>query len=137
MTFLQRLCRHPFLFAIAVALGFGIQVADRVVFSNALGRPFTIAEPTIFVWNALFTAMPLMALAFQTRQNVVPWLAGLGVSAWLTWWWLQKGIAYQRNPDGSGVDMGGALIMLLAPFAITVASVWLNHRLTRDGANGS
>jgi hypothetical protein len=129
----QRLCCHPVL--IAVALGFGIEVASRVMFSNALGRSFNIDEPIIFVLNALFTAMPLIALAFQTRQSVVPWLAGLGVSAWLTWWWLQKGIAYQRNPDGSGVDMGGAFVMLFAPFAITAACLWLNRRLTRDGAN--
>ncbi|QCB38914.1 hypothetical protein E5554_14385 [Sphingobium sp. PAMC28499] len=137
MTFMQRLRRHPILIALAVTLGFVIQGADRVLFSSALGRPVAIDEPSIFVLNALFTAMPLIALAFQGRQHVVPWLAGLGVSAWLTWWWLQKGIAYQRNPDGSGVDMGGAFAMLLAPFVITAACLWLNSRLNRDRANGS
>jgi hypothetical protein len=137
MTFMQRLRHHPILIALAVALGFVVQAADRVLFSNALGRSAAVDEPTIFVLNALFTAMPLIALAFQARQHVAPWLAGLGVSAWLTWWWLQKGIAYQRNPDGSGVDMGGAVMMLLAPFAITAACLWLNHLLSRNRANGS
>ena len=135
MTVMQRLHRHPILIALAVALGFVVQSADEVLFSNALGRPVAIDEPTIFVVNALLTAMPLIALAFQARQHAVPWLAGLGVSTWLTWWWLQKGIAYQRNPDGSGVDMGGAIMMLLAPFAITAVCLWLNHWLTRDRAN--
>ena len=137
MTFMQRLRHHPILIALAVAQGFVVQSADRVLFSNALGRPFAIDEPSIFVLNALFTAMPLIALGFQVRQHVAPWLAGLGVSAWLTWWWLQKGVAYQRNPDGSGVDMGGAVLMLLAPFAITAACLWLNRWLSRDRANGS
>ncbi|GGE82045.1 hypothetical protein [Sphingomonas prati] len=135
MIFEYRFRRHPILVALAAVLGFGIQCAERLMFSNSLGRPIAIDEPIIFVWSALFTALPLMVLAFQARQHVLPWLAGLGVSLWLAWWWLQKGIAYQRNPDGSGVDMGGAIMMLLAPFAITVACLWLNRWLTRDAAN--
>jgi hypothetical protein len=132
MTILQRLLRHPVLISLAVGVGFGVQWADNLLFSRALGRPLIIDEPGVFVWNALFTAMPLLAMALQRRQHVVAWLAGFAPSVWLTWWWLQKGIAYQRNPDGSGVDIGGALIMLVSPFAITAVCLWLNERLTPD-----
>jgi len=134
---MHRLHHHPILIALAVAVGFLVQGADRVLFSNALGRPVSIDEPVVFVLNALLTAMPLIALALQPTQQVLSWLVGLGISVWLTWWWLQKGIAYQRSPDGSGVDMGGAVVMLLAPFAITAACLWLNHRLSGDRTNGS
>jgi hypothetical protein len=137
MTFRQRLRRHPVLIAISVVVGFGVQGADRVLFSNALGRLVVIEEPIIFVLNALFTALPLIALALQARQHVAAWLAGFATSALLSWWWLQKGIAYQRNPNGSGVEMGGAITMLLAPFVITAACLWLNQLLSRQRANDS
>lgn len=135
MTFTQRVRRNQLLVALAVALGFVIQVTDRVLFCNALGRPVVIDEPIVFALNALLTAMPLIALAIQAREHITPWLAGIGASAWMTWWWLQKGIAYQRNPDGSGVDIQGALIMMLAPFAITAVCLWLNQRLSHGGAD--
>lgn len=127
----QRLRRHPILIAIAVALGFGIEGATEILFSSALGRQIVVDEPIVFLVNALLSAMPLIALACQDRQHFAPWALGFGVSGWLAWWWTQKGIAYQRNPDGSGVDMGGAVIMLLAPFVITAACLWLNRRLDR------
>lgn len=137
MSIVERLLRHPVLIGTALVLGFGVQGAITVLFCKALSRPISIGEPIGFVLNALLTAMPLIALALQKRQHFVLWLASLGVSTWLAWWWLQKGIAYQRNPDGSGVDMGGAMIMLLAPFAITASCLWLNQRLHRGSSNGS
>ncbi|CAA9281582.1 MAG: hypothetical protein AVDCRST_MAG93-3230 [uncultured Chloroflexia bacterium] len=137
MTLWNRVVRHSLLIALALSAGFGIQLADRVIFSRALSRPVVIEEPFIFVWNALFTAMPMIALALQARQHLLAWLTGFAASAWLTWWWLQKGIAYQLNPDGSGVDMGGAMLMLFAPFVITAACLWLNKRLFPNDANGS
>ena len=132
MNFLLRVFRHPILISLALGIGIVVQWGQEVLFSRALGRPLTLGEPDVFAWNAFFTAMPLLALALQERQHVVAWVVGLAPSVWLTWWWLQKGIAYQRNPDGSGVDMGGAMIMLVAPFVITAVCLWLNQRLSRE-----
>lgn len=134
MIFWHRLRRHPILVGLALALGFAVEVLDTALFTHALGRPFTVSEPAAWVVNALLTAMPLIALAFQARQHVVPWIMGFVFSAGLRWWWLQKGIAYQRNPNGSGVDLGGAVVMLFAPFAIAGACLLLNRRLTREHA---
>ena len=134
MTIRQRPRRHPILLGLALALGFAVQFVDTVLFSHALGKPITISEPAVWVVKALLTAMPLIALAFQARQHIVPWITGFVFSAGLTWWWLKKGIAYQRSPDGSGVDIGGAVVMLLAPFAITGVCLLLNRKLTREHA---
>ncbi len=41
----------------------------------------------------------------------------------LHWWWLSKGIAYQKASDGSGVDIFGALIMLLSPLPISALAL--------------
>jgi hypothetical protein len=132
MSFLLRVSRHPILISLAVGIGIVVQWGQEVLFSRALGRPLNIDEPVVFACNALFTAMPLIALALQKRQHLLAWVVGFAPSVWLTWWWLQKGIAYQRNPDGSGVDMGGAVIMLIAPFLITAVCFWLNMRLSRE-----
>ncbi len=137
MTIKERLLRHPLLIAIALSIGYGIASLDRLLFSQALGRPLEINEPVVFVVDGLLTALPFLALSLAGKQHVTPWIVGLSTSIWLTWWWLQKGIAYQRAPDGSGVDMGGALIMLLAPFLITAVCLLLNRQLGGPKANGS
>lgn len=137
MTPKQRLFRHPLLVTIAICTGIVIAGADAVLFNQALGRPVKIDEPIVFGINALLIALPFLALSVQGKQHVAPWLLGVGFSTSLAWWWLQKGVAYQRSPDGSGVDMGGAIIMLLAPFGIMVVCLLLNQRLDSRKANGS
>jgi hypothetical protein len=137
MTLKQRLCHHPLLIAIAICIGIGIAGTSTVLFNQALGRPVVIDEPVVFGINALLIALPFLALSSQEKQHAVPWLVGLVSSASLAWWWLQKGVAYQRNPDGSGVDIGGAIIMLLSPFVITVVCLLLDRQLSSRRANGS
>jgi hypothetical protein len=53
------------------------------------------------------------------------------VTAALHWWWLAKGIAYQQAPDGSGVDMFGAFIMLVSPLPIAALAIALDLRIER------
>jgi hypothetical protein len=137
MTFKQRLFRHPLLVTIAICTGIAIAGADAVLFNQALGRPVKIDEPIVFGINALLFALPLIALSLQGKQHVSPWLLGVGFSTSLAWWWLQKGVAYQRSPDGSGADIGGAIILLLAPFGITAVCLLLNRRLDSRKVNGS
>ena len=106
MTIRQRLLQHPLLIAIALCIGFGIVGADRLFFGLALSRTIELGETDVFVVNGLLTSMPFLALSLRQMQHVTPWIIGLVWSSWLAWGWLQKGVAYQRHPDGSGVDLG-------------------------------
>ena len=68
-------------------------------------------------------AIPFIVLTGRRSAHPLPWLTALALTIGLHGWWLAKGIAYQRAPDGSGVDMFGALIMLLSPIPITLLSL--------------
>jgi hypothetical protein len=131
----RRLLRHPLLIAIALCIGFGIVGADRVLFGLALGRTIELGEIDVFIVNSILTSLPFLALSFRQKQHVTPWIIGLVWSSWLAWGWLQKGVAYQRHPDGSGVDLGGALIMLFAPFFITAVCLAIDQLLNMRKAN--
>jgi len=68
-------------------------------------------------------------LAARRSGRLLPWLITFAVTAALHWWWLAKGIAYQRAPDGSGVDMLGAFIMLVSPLPLTALAMALDLRI--------
>ena len=108
--------------AVALFLGYGIIAADALLFNLALNKPFSI-DGAAFVLKGLLISVPFLVLASRKNQHLIPWVLAFMFSAGVTLWWLDKGIAYQRNPDGSGVDIFGALIFLLAPFVITAACV--------------
>jgi hypothetical protein len=137
MTVIERIRRHSLLVAVALCIGLGIAIGERILFNHALGRPLEIDEPVAILMRGLLTAAPFLNLSLRGKQYVLPWFVGVASSGWLSWWLLQKGIAYQRNPDGSGVDMGAVVIVLLAPFAITAVCRWLNQQLSPDHTNGS
>lgn len=137
MTIKQRLFRHPLLFAISLFIGIGIIGVGEVLYCEALGRPIEVQEPIISAINALLTALPFLALSARGKQHLMTWTLGIIPTLWLAWWWLQKGIAYQRSPDGSGVDLGGAVLMLFSPFVITVACLIIDEQLRRREPNGN
>lgn len=91
-----------------------------MVFAVALDRDVDLSEVGVLMTNAVLTAVPFLYLALlQRSRRLVPWTVGLSLTLAANWWWLAKGIAYQKAPDGSGVDMLGAMLMLLSPFVIT------------------
>ena len=103
---------------VATTIGALITVSVEVIFSVSLNRSFDNRELPILLIRSLLVAVPFLLLARRASRRPLSWLLGLIPTVWLQWWWLQKGITYQTAPDGSGVDMVGALIMLVAPFAI-------------------
>lgn len=136
MNLKHRLTRHWFLFLLAISIGVCITLADRVIFYKTLNRPIEVDEPDVLIVNALLTALPFLMLSARSKQHITSWIAGIIPSVGLAWWWLQKGINYQRSPDGSGVDLGGAMIMLFAPFAITGICLVIDQWLREKGSSG-
>lgn len=129
MKLLRRLAKNPVLTSLAIIIGIVVVAADRLLFAYSLHRAVDISEPGIMVMNVLLVAAPFAFLACRGTFLWPPWLVGLIPTIWLNWWWLQKGIAYQKAPDGSGVDMFGALMMLLSPLAITALCVFVDAKL--------
>ncbi len=111
----------------AICLGAFVVVADRLLFATMLGRPTNFSEPFVLVINGLLIAAPFAWLAYRGSTRLIPWLAGIAFTFWLHWRWLLNGVAYQRAPDGSGVPMSFALLMLVSPIFIGLACAWLNE----------
>lgn len=113
----------------AICLGLFVVVADRVLSAAMLGRPTNFSEPDVLVVNGLLVAAPFAWLAYRGSTRLMPWLAGIAFTFWLHWRWLLNGVAYQRAPDGSGVPMGFAFLMLVSPIFIGLACAWLDEVL--------
>jgi hypothetical protein len=129
MTFLRKLGSHLILTIIAVTIGVIVVVGDALVFGYLLGRPADFSDPDVLIINTVLTAIPFLILAYRGSRRLIPWLAGLGMTVGLWWHALQKGVAYQRAPDGSGVDMGLALLVLVSPAIIAVICVAIDEAL--------
>ncbi|WP_374944864.1 hypothetical protein [Sphingomonas sp.] len=122
--------RTPLLI-LALVIGLAISIGERAIFAVALGRQVDVSEIDVLVMNSVLTAIPFLALALRASKRFAPWAFALTSTVALRWWWLAKGIAYQKAPDGSGVDMFGALIMLLSPFAITAVAFAIDRIVWR------
>ncbi|MFC3581920.1 hypothetical protein [Sphingomonas hylomeconis] len=124
------------LIGFALALGVVVSVGERAVFAASLGREIDLSEIDVLTMNMVLVAIPFLALALRSSKRLAPWAFALAATVGLRWWWLAKGIAYQRGPDGSGVDMFGALLMLLSPFAITAVALVID-RIVQRRSKGS
>lgn len=117
---------RPTLLIAALAIGAAFTVASRLIFAEALNRVPDFGEADVFILNTVLAGAPLSLLAFRRAFNILPWLVAIILTAALEWWWLSKGIAYQRAPDGSGVDLFGAFIMLFSPIPISAAALGID-----------
>jgi hypothetical protein len=126
MRFLRKLGAEPLLTLAAICFGAFVVVADRVLFGTMLSRPIDFSEPDVLIINGLLAAAPFILLAYRGSRRLLPWLTGIALTLWLWWRFLQDGVAYQRAPDGSGVDMGFALLMLVSPAFIGALCVWID-----------
>jgi hypothetical protein len=134
MGFFRKLFRVPVLALLSVSIGAAVVLADRLLFGWFLGRPVDWSEPVALLVNAVLVSVPFIALAYRGSRRLAPWLLGFALTAALWWHALQKGIAFQRAPDGSGVDMDLAFMMLLSPAFIAAASVGVDEALRRHRA---
>ena len=116
----------------ALAIGAMIAVAERVLFGWLLDRPLDFSDPDVLFGNALMVAVPFLILAFRGSSRVLPWLVGLAITLWIRWHALQSGVAYQRAPDGSGVDMSLALLMFVSPAFTAAVCIALDRPLRRS-----
>jgi len=116
--------RAPLL-AAAFGIGATIEIATQVFLSHYEGVDANAdAAPGVFA-SVCFYALPFIALSFKTRQHLIPWLFGAVVMAWLARLYVQEAVAYQRNPDGSGVGSAAMLFgmapLLLAPLCVSLS----------------
>ena len=125
---------RPALMAVALAVGIFFAVGERLIFAAALERPIDLSEPDVLAMNAALVAIPFLLLAIRASARVLPWLLAIAATGCLRWWWLSKGIAYQMAPDGSGVDMFGALIMLVSPLPISALALVTDYALRRQSS---
>jgi hypothetical protein len=128
--------RRQALVALAIATGAYFCIGEQLIFSAALGRPMELEGPDVLVMNAALAAIPFLLLARRSSARALPWLLAWAVTACLHWWWLSKGIAYQKSPDGSGVPMFEALMMLISPLPIGALALGADHLLERRSSVG-
>ncbi|WP_242122015.1 hypothetical protein [Sphingomonas lacusdianchii] len=119
------------LIVLAIVIGAAVSIGERLIFAAALSRDIDLSEIGVVTTNAVLTAFPFLYLALRSSTRLLPWLLGLTLTLAANGWWLAKGIAYQRAPDGSGVDMFGALLMLLSPFIVTAIVAVLDRPAAR------
>jgi hypothetical protein len=118
------------------ALAIGVLTIGTVTssFSLLTGRPLNLAEEWFnFLVQMGIVAAPFALMALAGIGNKWPWLAGLGLTLALWGYYLFEGVSYQWHPDGSGVNIGLAMIMLLSPIPITATclGVWAWQRHAR------
>ena len=114
-----------------MAIGIALVLGEQFVFGAALGRPVDLGEIDVLAVNAGLVSIPFLILAARSSTRLVPWVMTFLVTVALHWWWLAKGIAYQKAPDGSGVDMFGALVMLISPLPLAALAIGLDLALRR------
>ena len=134
--FLRRFIDEPLLTFAAICFGAFVVIADVILFAWMLDRSPNFSEPIALFINGLLTAAPFLWLAYRRSNRLLPWLIGIALTLWLWWRWLQNGVAYQRAPDGSGVDMGFALLMLVSPIFIGAVCVWIDDLLRLRSRTG-
>jgi hypothetical protein len=136
VKFVRKLLAKLALVTAAVILGAFVVIADVVLFGALLDRKPDFSEPLVLIVRGLLVAAPFLCLAYRGSTRLLPWLTGIALTLWLWWRFLQDGVAYQRAPDGSGVDMAFALLMLVSPAFIGVLCVWIDvvmrNRLRRS-----
>jgi len=137
MKLLRRLAAEPMLTLAALCFGAFVVIADRVLFGTLLDRPPDFSDPGVYIVNGLLAATPFLWLAYRGSKRLLPWLAGMALTLWLWWRFLQDGVAYQRAPDGSGVDMAFALLMLVSPVFIGAACASLDHIMRQHSERGT
>ena len=136
MQFVRRLFAKPALLAAAIIFGAFMVIADVTLFGALLGRKSEFPASDILVVRGLLAAAPFLWLAYIGSTRLLPWLSGIALTLWLWWRFLQDGVAYRRSPDGSGVDMAFALLMLVSPVFIGALCVWIDV-VMRDRLNRS
>lgn len=120
------------LFALAIAIGTVFTLGERLIFAATLERPIDLMEPDVLVMNTLLVAVPFLLLAKRSSARALPWLVALAVTGWVRWWYLSMGIEYQKAPDGSGVPMFEAMVMLISPLPISALAVVTDNILRRQ-----
>jgi hypothetical protein len=119
----------PLLLLLALVVGIVTAMGERLIFALASGQSIDLDEIDVLAVNAGLTATPFVYLAFRPR--LLSWLLAILATAAINGWWLAKGVAYQMNHEGGGVDIGGAVLMLFAPFAILLLVWILNMAISR------
>jgi hypothetical protein len=117
---------------LAIAIGTFLSIGGRIIFVAALERPFEIGDLNGVAATAAIAAIPFLVLAKRSSARLLPWLLSFALTCWVHWWWVSKGIAYQKAPDGSGVDFVAVLIVLLSPLPITGLAVAADKILQRN-----
>lgn len=112
--------RGRWLALIALAIGVAVVGGEGLLFSLLTGRPMHFASD-VEPFNALIVAFPFLVLAAMRNSDLLPWLTGLALQLALWGYALQNGVSYQRNPDGSGANIGLGLMIIASPIFITLA----------------
>jgi len=74
------------------------------------------------VANVIVVAGPYLLLALLGVKKLVPWAVALALTLSLWSYSLLRTINYRWEPDGSGVDMGTAFLILTSWLWITLAA---------------
>jgi hypothetical protein len=111
----------------ALLIGVGIVTATNIALSLLTGRPFSFFSH-VGVVQMMLVAFPFVLLALLGARHWLPWIAGIVPTVALWSWILFQGVRYQRNPDGSGADIGLGLMLLGSPLVIAAICVGIFAR---------
>ncbi len=123
---------RAWLIVIALSIGVAVAAAERFLFSSFTGRSLVFVSD-VDPPKAILVAIPYLCLALAGTKRLLPWLVGLALTLPLWSYALYSGVSYQRNPDGSGANIGLGLLMLASPFFISPIVLGV-HALQRRAA---
>ena len=105
---------------LALTIGLAIVGIDSGVAALVLQQPLNLREEAgILAFQILLASIPFLLLALAGIGNKVPWLVGVALTA--LFWGLLLTDAISRDGDGSGANIGLALLLLFSPLIISIA----------------
>ena len=110
------------LLLLALVIGIAIIAAEGVLYSAITQRTWNLFRD-LDPWRVGIVATPYVVLALLRVRRLLPWAVALVLTLSLWGYWLYSTVSFSLHPDGSGVDMGGALLLLASPLVISAVAV--------------
>lgn len=105
---------------LSVTIGLAVVGIDSGVGALVMQQPLNLREEAgILAVQILLASIPFLLLAFAGIGNKLPWLVGVALTAFF--WGLLLTDAISRDGNGSGANIGLALLLLFSPLIISVA----------------
>jgi hypothetical protein len=110
------------LLLLAFFIGGAVGGGESALYAALTHHPWSVSSDLDF-WTVPIIATPYIVLALLPARRILPWAIALTLTLSLWSYWLYSTVSYNLHPDGSGVDMGGALLLLSSPLVISAIAL--------------